>query len=105
MVFGRKRQLIIWKKQSCTDSPIFRDNASLREHFSLVSTWSLYAHRTFYSCTLAKCPAGRPGTADEVANVAALLMSDAGAFITGSTFLIDGGATASYFYGPLKPKE
>ena len=27
-----------------------------------------------------------------------------GAFITGSTFLVDGGATASYFYGPLKPK-
>ena len=40
---------------------------------------------------LAKCPAGRPGTADEVANVAELLMSDKGAFITGSTFLIDGG--------------
>lgn len=59
----------------------------------------------FYKNMFAKCPAGRPGTADEVANVAALLMSDAGAFITGSTFLIDGGATASYFYGPLKPKE
>ena len=48
--------------------------------------------------------AGRPGTADEVANVAELLMSDKGAFITGSTFLVDGGATASYFYGPLKPE-
>ena len=59
----------------------------------------------FYKNMFAKCPAGRPGTADEVANVAALLMSDAGTFITGSTFLIDGGATASYFYGPLKPKE
>ena len=59
----------------------------------------------FYKNMFAKCPAGRPGTADEVANVAALLMSDAGAFITGSTFLIDGGATASYFYGPLKPQE
>ena len=34
----------------------------------------------------AKCPVGRPGTADEVANVAELLMSDKGAFITGSTF-------------------
>lgn len=44
-----------------------------------------------------------PGTADEVANVAELLMSDRGAFITGADFLIDGGATASYFYGPLKP--
>lgn len=45
-----------------------------------------------------------PGTADEVANVAELLMSDKGAFITGSTFLIDGGATSSYYYGPLKPE-
>lgn len=59
----------------------------------------------FYKNMFAKCPAGRPGTADEVANVAELLMSPAGAFITGSTILIDGGATASYYYGPLKPQE
>ena len=58
----------------------------------------------FYKNMFAKCPAGRPGTADEVANVAELLMSDKGAFITGSTFLADGGATASYFYGPLQPQ-
>lgn len=58
----------------------------------------------FYKNMFAKCPAGRPGTADEVANVAELLMSDKGAFITGSTFLIDGGATASYYYGSLKPQ-
>ena len=57
----------------------------------------------FYKNMFARCPAGRPGTADEVANVAELLMSDKGAFITGSTFLIDGGATSSYFYGPLQP--
>lgn len=59
----------------------------------------------FYKNMFAKCPAGRPGTADEVANVAELLMSDKGAFITGADFLIDGGATASYFYGPLKPEK
>jgi len=58
----------------------------------------------FYTNMFAKCPAGRPGTADEVANVAELLMSPQGAFITGADFLIDGGATASYFYGPLKPQ-
>ncbi len=57
----------------------------------------------FYKNMFAKCPAGRPGTADEVANVAELLMSDRAAFITGSTILIDGGATSSYFYGPLQP--
>ena len=58
----------------------------------------------FYKNMFAKCPAGRPGTADEVANVAELLMGSKGAFITGADFLIDGGATASYFYGPLKPE-
>lgn len=26
-------------------------------------------------------------------------------FITGSDFLMDGGATASYFYGPLNPNK
>lgn len=57
----------------------------------------------FYKNMFAKCPAGRPGTADEVANVAELLMRPQGAFITGADFLIDGGATASYFYGPLNP--
>lgn len=59
----------------------------------------------FYKNMFAKCPAGRPGTADEVANVAEFLMGPAGAFISGSTFLIDGGATASYYYGALKPQE
>lgn len=57
----------------------------------------------FYKNMFAKCPAGRPGTADEVANVAELLMGEKGAFITGADFLVDGGATASYFYGPLRP--
>lgn len=56
----------------------------------------------FYKNMFASAPAGRPGIADEVANVAELLMSDKGAFITGTDYLIDGGATASYFYGKLK---
>ena len=57
----------------------------------------------FYKNMFAKSPAGRPGTADEVADVAELLMSDRAQLITGATFLIDGGATASYYYGPLQP--
>lgn len=44
------------------------------------------------------CPAHRPGPADEVANIAEMMMSFKGAFITGSDFLVDGGATAAYFY-------
>lgn len=59
----------------------------------------------FYKNMFANSPAGRPGTADEIANLAELLMSDKGAFITGADFLIDGGATASFFYGALKPKS
>ena len=48
--------------------------------------------------------AGRAGTPDEVANVAALLMGAEGAFITGSDFLMDGGVTAAYWYGELAPE-
>ncbi len=59
----------------------------------------------FYKNMFANCPSRRPGTADEVANVAELLMNEQGSFITGSDFLIDGGATATYFYGKLKPKK
>lgn len=55
----------------------------------------------FYKNMFKNCPAGRPGTADEIANIAELLMSDRGSFITGSTFLADGGATAAYYYGDL----
>jgi NAD(P)-dependent dehydrogenase (short-subunit alcohol dehydrogenase family) len=49
-------------------------------------------------------PVGRAGTPDEIASLAALLMGPDGAFITGSDFLVDGGVTASYFYGELQPK-
>jgi NAD(P)-dependent dehydrogenase (short-subunit alcohol dehydrogenase family) len=50
------------------------------------------------------CPAGRAGTPDEVGTVGALLMGPDGAFIAGSDFLMDGGVTASYFFGELAPK-
>jgi len=48
--------------------------------------------------------AGRAGTPDEVATVAALLMGADGAFITGSDLLMDGGVTAAYWYGDLAPQ-
>ncbi len=50
------------------------------------------------------CPVGRAGTPDEVGAVAALLMGPDGTFITGSDFLMDGGVTASYWYGELAPQ-
>jgi NAD(P)-dependent dehydrogenase (short-subunit alcohol dehydrogenase family) len=46
-------------------------------------------------------PAGRAGPPDEIASLAALLMGPEGTPITGSDFLIDGGVTASFFYGDL----
>jgi NAD(P)-dependent dehydrogenase (short-subunit alcohol dehydrogenase family) len=49
------------------------------------------------------CPTGRAATPDEIGTLASLLMSRDGSFITGSDFLIDGGVTASYFYGDLAP--
>jgi NAD(P)-dependent dehydrogenase (short-subunit alcohol dehydrogenase family) len=49
-------------------------------------------------------PVGRAGTPDEVAILGALLMGPDGSFITGSDFLMDGGVTASFFYGELAPR-
>jgi NAD(P)-dependent dehydrogenase (short-subunit alcohol dehydrogenase family) len=56
-----------------------------------------------YRRMISTSAAGRGGTPDEVANVAALLMGPEGGFITGSDFLMDGGVTAAYWYGDLKP--
>lgn len=54
----------------------------------------------FYQEMLSRMPAGRAGTPDEVASLAAFVLGPEGAFITGSDFLIDGGATANFFHGP-----
>ena len=55
-----------------------------------------------YKKMLDLCPSHRAGTPDEVGDLAAYLMSDKAGFITGSDFLIDGGTTASYWYGDLQ---
>jgi NAD(P)-dependent dehydrogenase (short-subunit alcohol dehydrogenase family) len=57
-----------------------------------------------YRRMIAVSSAGRPGTPDEVASLAALLMGPDGGFITGSDFLMDGGVTAAYWFGELAPK-
>ena len=57
-----------------------------------------------YRRMLEMSPAGRAGTPDEVGNVGALLLGPDGGFITGSDFLMDGGVTASYWYGELAPQ-
>ena len=54
-----------------------------------------------YRRMVEQSPVGRAGTPDEVGTVGALLMGSNGAFITGSDFLMDGGVTASFFFGDL----
>jgi len=55
-----------------------------------------------YRKMLSLCPAGRAGTPDEVGELAEFLMSKRGRFITGADYLIDGGTTASYWFGDLQ---
>ena len=47
-------------------------------------------------------PVRRAGTPDEVGDLAEFLMSSRGRFISGADLLIDGGCTASYWYGDLQ---
>jgi NAD(P)-dependent dehydrogenase (short-subunit alcohol dehydrogenase family) len=44
---------------------------------------------------VARIPAGRPGTVEEVARVAAFLVSDDASYITGESLLVDGGLVRS----------
>ena len=55
-----------------------------------------------YLDMIAGMPARRAGTPDEVGDLAEVLMSSRGRFISGADFLIDGGCTASYWYGDLQ---
>jgi NAD(P)-dependent dehydrogenase (short-subunit alcohol dehydrogenase family) len=59
---------------------------------------------TGYRRMIEASAAGRAGTPDEIANLAALMMGPDGAFITGSDFLMDGGVTAAWYHGDLATK-
>jgi 2-keto-3-deoxy-L-fuconate dehydrogenase len=62
------------------------DTPSLQQR--LADTGDYAAARTAFN---ARQPMGRLGTAEEIAAMALYLASDAGAFATGQTFVIDGG--------------
>ncbi len=57
---------------------------------------SLLEDKPKLNALLANIPLGRLGTPEEVASLAAFLASDEAAYITGSTYVIDGGLLRNY---------
>jgi glucose 1-dehydrogenase len=57
---------------------------------------SLLADKPKLDALLANIPLGRLGTPDDVAGVVAFLASDDAAYVTGSTFVVDGGLMRNY---------
>jgi glucose 1-dehydrogenase len=57
---------------------------------------TLLENKTELDALLANIPLGRLGTPDDVASLVAFLASDDAAYITGSTFVVDGGLMRSY---------
>ena len=56
----------------------------------------MMANKEQYEALMHNIPLGRMGEPEEVAGVAAFLASDEGAYVTGSTYYIDGGLARSY---------
>lgn len=57
---------------------------------------ALLENKTELAALLRNIPLGRMGTAEDVAGLVAFLCSDDAAYITGSTFVIDGGLMRNY---------
>jgi glucose 1-dehydrogenase len=57
---------------------------------------SLLNNKTELDALLKNVPLGRMGTVEDVAGLAAFLASDEAAYVTGSTYVIDGGLMRSY---------
>ena len=56
----------------------------------------MMANKQQLNALLANIPLGRMGTSEEVAGVALFLASDDAAYVTGSTYYIDGGLIRNY---------
>jgi glucose 1-dehydrogenase len=57
---------------------------------------NLLADKPELAALINNIPLGRLGTADDVAGVVAFLASDEGAYVTGSTYFVDGGLIRNY---------
>ncbi len=57
---------------------------------------NLLANKAELNALLANIPLGRMGTVDDVSGVALFLASDDGAYVTGSTYVVDGGLMRNY---------
>lgn len=83
--WGRRGARINWISAGIIHTPLANDELNGER-------------KAFYRKMLQELPAGRGGSPDEVANLAELIMSEKGAYITGSDLLIDGGATAKFWW-------
>lgn len=87
-----------------------RFNAIAPGPFPTEGAWTrLVPDESFEEKFLSKIPAGRYGEPDELANLAAFLMSDMASYITGDCIVIDGGerlaAGQFNFIDQLAPRE
>ncbi len=57
---------------------------------------ALMADKPKLDALLANIPLGRLGAVDDVAGLAVFLASEDGAYVTGSTFVVDGGLMRNY---------
>jgi gluconate 5-dehydrogenase/2-deoxy-D-gluconate 3-dehydrogenase len=55
----------------------------------------VFSDDRLYESAVRVIPMGRPGVPPDLAGTAVMLASDAGAYITGQTIIIDGGWLAS----------
>lgn len=69
-------------------------NAVAPGRFWTQMTDSIFSVPELYDSAVSVIPMGRPGVANELAGVTALLASDASDYITGQAIMVDGGWTA-----------
>jgi len=70
-------------------------NAIAPGRFWTTMTDAVFSDDRLYDAAVRVIPMGRPGVPSDLAGAAVLLASDAGAYITGQTIVIDGGWLAS----------